>query len=59
MISKETLANIVKCVVAFNGQQIDFDKKFLELYNDNVELELEDMGDSIRLKTKMKGDKHE
>jgi hypothetical protein len=44
---------IIKAVVNWNGQHIDFDKKFLE-FQDYTELIIIDNGDIITLTTKMK-----
>lgn len=51
-LDKQTLERIVKCVVMNNGQEVKFDKKFLELY-DNVETKVVDMGDHIVISGKV------
>lgn len=52
-MDKKTLERIVKCAVTYNKQTFEFDKKFLEIF-DNYNLEFTDHGDYITLKTVLK-----
>jgi hypothetical protein len=53
-MDKVTLERVVKAVVNWNGKEVDFVKRFLEL-QDNFDLEAVDIGDgTIKLKTKLK-----
>jgi len=54
-VDKKLLERIVKTAVNYNGQKVEFDKKFLEL-QDNFDLIAEDRGDSIIVRTRMKAD---
>lgn len=47
------MERIIKAVVNWNKQEVGFDKKFLEL-QDITELIVEDRGDTIILRTKIK-----
>ena len=50
---KKLMEQIVKTVVNYNGQEVEFDKKFLSLM-ENYELQVEDRGDSVVVRTRMK-----
>lgn len=50
---KKLMEQIVKTVVNYNGQEVEFDKKFLSLM-ENFELQVEDRGDSVVVRTRMK-----
>ena len=43
---KKLMEQIVKTAVNYNGQEVEFDKKFLSLM-ENYELQVEDRGDSV------------
>ena len=53
-VDKKLLEQVVKAVVSFNGQKVEFDKKFLELIDKDVELKVERLKDSIVLKTQIR-----
>lgn len=50
---KKLMEQIVKTAVNYNGQEVEFDKKFLSLM-ENYELQVEDRGDSVVVRTRMK-----
>lgn len=52
-MSKKLLEQIVKATVNWNGQEVQFDKKFLS-YQDYFDLEIKNEGETITLKTKFK-----
>ena len=53
-VDKKLLEQVVKAVVSFNGQKVEFDKKFLELIDKDVELKVKRLKDRIVLKTRIR-----
>ena len=53
-VDKKLLEQVVKTVVSFNGQKVEFDKKFLELIDKDVELKVKRLKDRIVLKTRIR-----
>ena len=52
-ITKKMLERVVKSVVTHNGGSVDFDKRFLKLF-DGFTLSIEEHDDIITIKTKQK-----